>query len=87
MHAVFFTLNAILELFPNYDGLLAHHKMLPQVLYEVDSLESQEVFAKDYCFFYLKFAKLGHMGLRELKGLILVLVILFLPFGIALLLL
>ena len=87
MHAVFFTLNAILELLPDYDSLLAHHKMLPQVFYEVDSLEGQEIFAKDYSFFYLKFTKLGHMGLRELKGLSLVLVILFLPFGIALLLL
>ena len=87
MHAVFFTLKTILELLPDYDCLLAHHKMLPQVFYEVDSLKGQEVFAKYYCFFYLKFTKLGHMGLRELKGLILVLVILFLPFGIALLLL
>ena len=61
--------------------------MLPQVFYEVDSLEGHEIFAEDYCFFYLEFAKLGHMGLGELKSLILVLVILFLPFGIALLLL
>ena len=87
MHPVFFTLNAILKLLPNYDSLLAHHKMLPQVFYEVDSLKGQEVFSENHSFFYLKFAKLGHMGLRELKSLILVLVILFLPLGIALLLL
>jgi len=87
--AQLFTVEALLELFPDDSCLLAHHKVLPGILYKIETLQGDEILFHNSCLFYLEFAPLGQVGFRvfTIVHVCFVLVILFLPLGIALFLL